>query len=211
MTDVRKLTTPDEMRKEAARLREYVGRLNRESERASANAPGSYVTGPSGRSAAQNRATDRALEKTIRNAGKAVAATKRADELEREADYIESGGPAKLATRRAQNAADFKAAKAALLAGPLEDRLFSGNYPCAVVYADRAVERGGDYRPLAMLPYDTLQMIYEKDCPAMWRPILEAKAAAMQARVGEQYQISTCGQYVILGSRITKEGNNDNV
>ena len=207
----RKPTTPAEMRIEAARLREYVDRLNQESERASANAPGSYITGRSGRTAAQNKATDRALEKTIRNASKAVAARKRADELERKADYIEADGPANLAARRTTEAAERKAAKAALRSGPLEERLFKGNYPCAIVYADRAVERNGDYRLLAMLPYDTLQMIYEKDCPDMWRPLLEAEAIAMQARVGEKYVMSSCGQYIILGRRIIEERANKNV
>lgn len=206
---MKKPTTPAEMRAEAARLREYVDRLNQESEQASANAPGPYVTGRSGRTAAQNKATDRALEKTITNAVKAVAARKRADELEREADYIEADGPAKLAakiaSRRATEAAERKAAKVALRAGPLEARLFKGSYPCAIVYADRAVERDGDYRLLAMLPYDTLEMIYEKDCPDMWRPLLEAEAAAMQARVGEKYVMSSCGQWITLGRRIIEE------
>lgn len=200
----RKPTTPAEMRIEAARLREYVDRLNQESERASANAPGSYITGRSGRTAAQNKATDRALEKTIRNASKAVAARKRADELERQADYIESGGPAKLADRRAAEAAERKAAKAALKAGPLEARLFQGVYSTGIVYADREVERDNDYRPLAFLPYDTLQMDYEKDCPDMWRPLLEQKAAEMLARAGQRFALAQ-NMSITLGSKIINE------
>lgn len=205
---MKKPTTPAEMRAEAARLREYVDRLNQESERASANAPGSYVTGRSGRTAAQNKATDRALEKTIRNASKSVAARKRADELEREADYIEAGGPAKLAakiaSRRATEAAERKAAKAALKTGPLAARLFQGIYSCGIVYADRAVERDGDYRRLAFLPYDTLQIEYEKDCPELWRPFLEQKAAEMLARAGQRFALAG-NMSIILGSKIINE------
>lgn len=200
----RKPTTPEEMRIEAARLREYIDRLNRESERATANAPGSFVTGASGRTTAQNKATDRALEKTIRNASKAVAARKRADELERKADYIEAGGPAKIASRRATEAAERKAAKAALKAGPLAARLFQGVYSCGIVYADRAVERDNDYRRLAFLPYDTLQMDYEKDCPDMWRPLLEQKAAEMLARAGQRFALAQ-NMSITLGSKIINE------
>lgn len=203
----RKPTTPDEMRIEAARLREYVARLNRESERASANAPGSYITGASGRSKAQNKATNRALEKTINNAVKAVAATKRADELERQADYIEADGPAlleaRIATRRAQDAAERKAAKAALKSGPLAARLFQGVYSCGMVYADRAVERDGDYRRLAFLPYDTLQIEYENDCPELWRPFLEQKVAEMLARAGQPFALAQ-NMSITLGTKINE-------
>lgn len=42
------------------------------------------------------------------------------------------------------------------------DRLFSGVYPCGIVYADRYREKGGDYARLAFLPYDTLQLSMPK-------------------------------------------------
>lgn len=80
------------------------------------------------------------------------------------------------------------------------DRLFSGVYPCGIVYADRHREKGGDYARLAFLPYDTLQLTIEVDCPAELRALIEADAAAIQARSGQSYQVSTCGQTVMLGS-----------
>lgn len=45
-----------------------IARLRAESERAADNAPGSYVTGSSGRTRQMNEKTDRALNKTIDNA-----------------------------------------------------------------------------------------------------------------------------------------------
>jgi len=40
---------------------------------------------------------------------------------------------------------------------------------------------------------------FRKDCPAELRGEIIASAAAIQARKGEQYQISGCGQTVLLG------------
>lgn len=179
----RKPTTPAEMRAEAARLREYAARLDRQSERASANAPGSFVTGRSGRTAAQNKRSERALELTITNAGKSLAATKEANRLERHADFIESGGPERVQAeqqkRKAVEMAADKAIKAAKKALPLEDRLLVCGLGAAYVFCDRAVERHGDYRRLATMSYDSMQLQIKDDCPKAWRPVVEARALAM--------------------------------
>ena len=81
------------------------------------------------------------------------------------------------------------------------DRLFSGVYPCGIVYADRYREKGGDYARLAFLAYDTLQLSIEDDCPAELRALIKTDAAAIQAKSGQSYQVSTSGQTVMLGSK----------
>src|SRR5262245_36376077 len=81
----------------------------------------------------------------------------------------------------------------------MQDRIFIGVYPGGIVYADRKVERNGDYKRLAFLAYSTLELKIERDCPKKLRPIIEAFAAGVQARRGEAFAISASGQTVILG------------
>jgi hypothetical protein len=83
------------------------------------------------------------------------------------------------------------------------DRLFIGIYPAGIVYADRKIEEHGDYRRVAFLPYDTLVL----ECRAIADKGLVAQArthaATIQAKQGERFSISSTGQYVILGTRVT--------
>ena len=62
-----------------------------------------------------------------------------------------------------------------------EDRLFIGLFPAGVVYADRKVERHGDYKRLAFLSYDTLKLEVEKDCPKDLRGRIEDDAQGYKA------------------------------
>lgn len=80
------------------------------------------------------------------------------------------------------------------------DRLFSGVYPTGIVYADRAREVGGDYARLAYLNFATLKLEVEANCPADLRQRIELDAAVIQAKRGQQFQTSTAGQAVLLGS-----------
>lgn len=80
-----------------------------------------------------------------------------------------------------------------------QNRLFIGVYPCGIFYADRLREKHGDYARLAFLPYDTLRLQVEADCPQELIPRIQADAEAMQSRCGEAFQISSCGQTVTLG------------
>jgi hypothetical protein len=79
-------------------------------------------------------------------------------------------------------------------------RVFIGVFPGGISYADRLRERDGDYARLAFLPYDTLKLALEKDCPYHLRPFIEASARAIQQRRGESFQLSQCNQTVILGT-----------
>jgi hypothetical protein len=79
----------------------------------------------------------------------------------------------------------------------MNDRIFIGKYPAGLVYSDRKRERAGDYAKLAFLPYSTLKLEVEKDCPTDLRAQIEQHAA--QYKPGQVLQVSTAGQTVTLG------------
>lgn len=83
------------------------------------------------------------------------------------------------------------------------DRLFMGVYPCGIVYSDRSREEAGDYVKLGFLPYDTLSLELRPGVPEDLRALIEADAAKMAARAGQHFQISSSGQTVMLGSKLT--------
>ena len=94
-----------------------------------------------------------------------------------------------------------KTTKKPLTSDQIKDRLFIGVYPCGLVYADRSIEEHGDYAQIAFLSYDTLIL----DIGRSRSPLLDAiraDAEKIQNRKGEKFQISTSGQYVILGAGI---------
>lgn len=82
------------------------------------------------------------------------------------------------------------------------NRLFIGVFPTGISYADRKVEEHGDYKKLAFLPYRTLELEwYVKPASVsldVWATIVN-HAAALVARRGEDFQVSTAGQTVRLG------------
>lgn len=80
------------------------------------------------------------------------------------------------------------------------DRVFSGVFPTGISYADRTVEVGGDYKRLAFLPFSTLILEWSaKRVPADVRAYIVDDAARIQARRGQDYQVSSAGQTVRLG------------
>ena len=73
------------------------------------------------------------------------------------------------------------------------DRLFVGVYPGGVVYADRAVEAHGDYKDVAVLPYGSLAFeVRDARSPLLAEAC--AHAATIQARRGELFALSACGE-----------------
>lgn len=79
-------------------------------------------------------------------------------------------------------------------------RLFSGIYPCGIVFADRHNERHGDYARLAFLPYRTLTVEFERDCPPELRAEIESDVARMNLKAGDLFEVSASGQTVRLGT-----------
>lgn len=81
------------------------------------------------------------------------------------------------------------------------ERLFCGVFPGGLVFADRGREKNGDYARLAFMPYSTLEVKIESDCPKALVPLIQESVRGMQARRGEEFPLSTCGQSIILGSK----------
>src|SRR5574342_323173 len=67
------------------------------------------------------------------------------------------------------------------------DRLFIGTFPTGIRYADGHRERGGDYLPIAFLPYNTLQLEWEPRVPVALelREQIQRHADSIRARRGE--------------------------
>jgi len=151
-------------------------------------------------------ATERGIEATVRYATKAVILRRKADELERRANWIEWRGSSAYEALLEERAAAKKRAQAeererrrTLRAGPLRQRIFVGTYPEGLVYADIAVQVNGDFRPLAFLSYRTLELAFYDGCPHYLMPTVVEMAQPIIARAGERFQTSGCGHYVILG------------
>ncbi len=81
----------------------------------------------------------------------------------------------------------------------LDDRIFVANLSTGIGYADRKREKHGDWARLAILFYSDLRAEFEPDCPPPLRQQIAKHMAAIQARRGEQYQISSSGQTITLG------------
>lgn len=84
------------------------------------------------------------------------------------------------------------------------DRLFVGLMPAGIVYADRGREEHSDYKRIAFLSYHNLEFKAAKLSTASEadRELLrlaKSHAETIQARRGQQLQISTAGQSVTLG------------
>lgn len=87
-----------------------------------------------------------------------------------------------------------------------DDRLFVGVYPTGISYADRSREEHGDYKRLAFLPFRTLELEWSRGVPADLRRQVEAHARTVQARRGEDFEVSTAGQTVRLGEGGNRAG-----
>jgi hypothetical protein len=83
---------------------------------------------------------------------------------------------------------------------PPAERLFMGLYPTGLVFADKAVEIAGDYKRLGYINYERLVLEQvAPGCPPELLALMQAEEARMQAKRGERFETSACGQYVFLG------------
>ncbi len=81
--------TPEQLRARALEFTKLADKYSNMSRHASDNAPGSYITGSSGRTKSQNKRTEAALNRTIKYAKLAVYYRARAASLERQAKWNE--------------------------------------------------------------------------------------------------------------------------
>jgi hypothetical protein len=80
------------------------------------------------------------------------------------------------------------------------DALFIGIFPAGISYCDRTKEEHGDYKRVAFLSYATLELdVYAPRSPLL--PRIQEHAAGLQARRGEEFQVSTSGQTITLGRK----------
>jgi hypothetical protein len=77
------------------------------------------------------------------------------------------------------------------------DRLFIGVFPCGIVYADRQ----RNHKTVAFLSYAMLQLEWRAEVDAELKAEIERNAATLQARRGEQFEVSATGQTVKLGGQ----------
>jgi hypothetical protein len=82
-------------------------------------------------------------------------------------------------------------------------RIFACVFATGISYADLHRQRGGDYARLAFLYFSTLKLEIQPDCPKELRQWITEDAARIQALKGQPFQVSTCGQTVLLGSKAT--------
>lgn len=80
-----------------------------------------------------------------------------------------------------------------------DPRLFICVMPGGIVYCDRTREVAGDYKRLAFLPYQTLELELKPRCDASLKAEIIEHAASIQARKGESFRVSACGHTVKLG------------
>jgi hypothetical protein len=72
-------------------------------------------------------------------------------------------------------------------------------FPEGLSYADRSIEVHGDYKKLGFLGFKDLKLEIYPGCPAFLREQIEADAARIQAKRGQEYQTSSSGQTITLG------------
>jgi hypothetical protein len=166
---------------------------------ASDNAPGSYVTGSSGRTKAQNRATERALDRTIQYSKKAVAFRKAAARMEMKAAYIELAD-VRVERSRLKNLQQI-AEKKAIRELPDEQALFAGVYPTGVYYSDRRLDVNGDFKRLAAIRFRDLSYYFNDGVSENMRRIIQADIDRIIAMKGQEYSIDACGHTVTLGGK----------
>ena len=78
-------------------------------------------------------------------------------------------------------------------------RVFCCVMPTGISWSDRKRLVDGDYKRLAFLSFNTLELKVEPDCPMQLQPVIYAGAAGIQAQRGQPFQVSASGQTVILG------------
>lgn len=83
----------------------------------------------------------------------------------------------------------------------MDSRLFIGICVTGIVYADRKKEKHGDYAHIAFLSYRTLVLEWYpkiRISPQLRKEVL-AHANIIIAQKGQDFQVSTSGQFVRLG------------
>ena len=81
---------------------------------------------------------------------------------------------------------------------PKQAVLFACVMPTGISYSDKSREVNGDYKKVAHLFFSDLRLDISAPRSPLIKEVME-HAAKIQARRGEQYQVSGAGQTVTLG------------
>lgn len=162
------MKTPTQLRTQAVELRKKAVALSNASSRAGEHAPGPYVTGGSGRTRAQNRATERGLTRTIELAVASGKANEKARSLEARANWLEEA-PAR-AARKAQQREHDRTARAAEAALPILNDPAADLHMTWMEWADtsedsRGFEVRGDHRVRSIYHNGALHQVYLTGTP----------------------------------------------
>jgi hypothetical protein len=183
------MTNPFQARLEKAQAR--LAKLEAQYARFDANAmPGTYVTGNSGVSASRRAKLDRQIERTVDMSSALVAARAKVALLVRSVELYDQGAINAQGRSISRSKATVKQPSVRKDGKP---RLFIAPYSEGFVYCDRYREKAGDYLSLAFLSYRRLELEWYKDIGKVTEELrqeIEAHAASIQARRGEDYQIA---------------------
>ena len=192
---------PDSLRQKAKEYRQKAEYYSELSYHASDNAPGSFITGNSGRTKSQNKKTEQALNRTIELSKKALYYKHKAESLESRALYYENTPQRE--KQKALNIIQNKKEKQILKKLPIESALFAGIYPTGIYYADKRREINGDYLNIGHIFFSDLKYEIKENCPKDIKPLVEKDIQRIIGMRGQQYNISGCGQMVTLGYNLS--------
>jgi hypothetical protein len=152
--------------------------------------PGTYVTGGSGVPVSRLRKIERQTERFIDTAVQIVNLQREVEWLQLSADLFDAGkihanGTAVRGVSKQRNKERRHT----------KDRLFCGVFPAGLSFCDRWVEEHGDYKKLAFLSYEHCRFVQVyHETPLLQRIF----AHVADLKPGQQFQVSTTAQYVIL-------------
>lgn len=78
----------------------------------------------------------------------------------------------------------------------MNQRIFTGIYPCGIVYADRHTEVRGDFKRLAFLPFHGMRLELAADCPPDLAEQIQTSVKKYEGRT--KIQTSQCNQWAQL-------------
>lgn len=186
------MKTIPELREKIALLKLRVDKYKNIAYHAHDNAPGSFVTGGSGRSHSLDKRNAQAWDKGIKYLKLAQYWEAKIRGLERLINWIETKPTRD--SRRVIEKVELKECskrkKAALREAPLSERIFIGLQSGSIVYADKAREINGDYATLARQSYKTLELAWRNKCSAEIKEYIIKQAEIYKSMKGKQLQLA---------------------
>jgi len=194
-----------ELQERAAQHRARAAALRQRREHRFDNAPGSFVTGSSGRRrSGLAKRSERAMAGALNDSRKASWHDDRAAHLEYRVKWLLGEEQRSIDRLKAQ--ADQKASRAAATrqrrAMTAQEKLFA--YHCATgwAYADKSRWQDNDYTLIAILFASDLTVSIHNPCAPDLMALIEADIAKIKARVGEKVGYNGGSTYFRIGYKL---------